>query len=326
MNADTATPSDTAPSEGTPPDTAPSTIAPSTIAPAAVGVGSGDIVVAPHRRVIAIQGSAARDVLQDVVTNNVQRLGPKQAVYAALLTPQGKYLFDFFLLDPPSAPGVGALIDVAADRAEALSKRLSMYCIRRDAKVTGDAGLGVALALASAPPPAVEGLLAVADPRHAGLGYRLYAPDIGAALAAAGWAASDPAAAAAAYEARRIALGVPETGAELVVDDSYILEAGFDRLNGVDFRKGCYVGQEVTARMRHRTELRKRLVRVAVEGEAPPGSAVRTAEGKPAGTLFSAAGGLGLAHLRLERATGPLQAEGATLRMLPDDPEDAEPG
>ena len=116
-------------------------------------------------------------------------------------------------------------------------------------------------------------------------------------------------------QARRIALGVPESGAELLPDDSYILEMGFERLNGVDFRKGCYVGQEVTARMKHKTDLRKGLVRVRVEGEAPPpGTEIRAGD-KPAGTLHSAAGGQGLAYLRFDRATGELVAGEA--RIVP---------
>ena len=100
---------------------------------------------------------------------------------------------------------------------------------------------------------------------------------------------------------------MPASGVELVPDETYILEAGFEALNGVDFHKGCFVGQEVTARMKHKTELKKRLVRVQVEGAAPPGTSV-TAEGKPAGTLFTQSGGTGLAHLRLDRISGPLLA------------------
>jgi folate-binding protein YgfZ len=111
------------------------------------------------------------------------------------------------------------------------------------------------------------------------------------------------------YDALRVAAGVPETGVELVPDDTYILEAGFERLNGVDFRKGCYVGQEVTARMHHKTELRKGLVRVRVEGTAPPpGTEIRAEDGRAAGTLFSVCGGQGLAHLRYDRAAGPTTA------------------
>ncbi|MEM0944029.1 MAG: tRNA-modifying protein YgfZ, partial [Pseudomonadota bacterium] len=104
------------------------------------------------------------------------------------------------------------------------------------------------------------------------------------------------------YDALRVALTVPEAGAELLPDETFILEAGFERLHGVDFRKGCYVGQEVTARMKHKTTLRKGLVQVAVEGSADPGTEIVAGSGKPAGKLFTQAGGLGLAHLRFDRA------------------------
>ncbi|MEO1469783.1 MAG: folate-binding protein [Pseudomonadota bacterium] len=282
--------------------------------------------VAGDRAVLAMTGSAVRTVLQDVVTADVAPLAPGRAVYAALLTPQGKYLFDFFLLDGRGREGAGlaglpedaVLVDVAADRAEALAKRLTMYCLRRDARMAGPVALGVAQVFAAdgpAPAPAApDGGLTVADPRHPALGHRLYAPDPGAALAAAGVEPAQDGA----WEALRVVLEVPETGVELVPEDTFVLEAGLDRLGGVDFRKGCYVGQEVTARMRHKTELRKRLVTVSVEGTAPAGTPVTTAEGKPAGTLFTAAGGRALAHLRLDRATGPLTAGEARVTYDPD--------
>ena len=257
-----------------------------------------------ERSVLRMAGTDVRDVLQNVVTNDLGRVAPGRAVYAALLTPQGKYLFDFLLLERPDDSQDGALlIDCAADRAEALAQRLRMYCLRRDAKITGEAGLGVALVWGGEMP---EGGFVVPDPRAGALGWRIYAVDPAAALAAIGAAAADRAA----YEALRIAHMVPASGVELVPDETYILEAGFEALNGVDFRKGCYIGQEVTARMRHKTELKKRLVRVRVEGEAALGTPV-TAGGRPAGTLFSQSGGQGLAHLRLDRAGGVLEAGAA---------------
>ena len=258
-----------------------------------------------ERAVLRMAGADVRDVLQNVVTNDIGRVTPGRAVYAALLTPQGKYLFDFLLVEGPDG---ALLIDCAADRAEALAQRLRIYCMRRDARLTGEAGLGVALAWGDTAAP--EGELVVPDPRAAALGWRIYAADPEAALAATGAMAADRAA----YDALRIAHMVPASGIELVPDETYILEAGFEALNGVDFRKGCYVGQEVTARMHHKTVLKKRLVRVRVEGEAAPGTPVTTpmtAGGKPAGTLFSQSGGQGLAHLRLDRAEGVLEAGAA---------------
>ncbi|MEM9197834.1 MAG: tRNA-modifying protein YgfZ, partial [Pseudomonadota bacterium] len=152
---------------------------------------------------------------------------------------------------------------------------------------------------------------ALRDPRHAGLGWRLLTDAPAAALDKLDAAAGD----LAGYDELRIGLGVPATGAELRADETFILEAGFERFHGVDFKKGCYVGQEVTARMKHKTELRKGLALVAVSGDAPPGTPVTAGE-RPAGTLFSVAGEIGLAHLRFDRANGPLQAGTAELRLI----------
>jgi folate-binding protein YgfZ len=135
---------------------------------------------------------------------------------------------------------------------------------------------------------------AVADPRHPELPWRLYGD---------GSDDTDPTE----VRVRRL---VPLSGVELIPDETYILEAGFERLHGVDFRKGCYVGQEVTARMKHKTQLRKGLAQVEVEGDAPPGTTIE-ADGKPVGTLFSQSGGLGLAHLRFDRAGAGMTAGAA---------------
>jgi len=263
------------------------------------------------RAVLRLGGLDARDWLQGLVSNDVRRLARDHAVYAALLTPQGKYLFDFFLVE--GADGA-ILLDVAASRAAALMQRLSLYRLRRDVQIADvSAQTQVALvwrAQTGQAPLAAPGALVVADPRDAALGWRLYAQDAAAALALAGAEAAPRDA----YDALRVAVAAPESGVELIPDDSYILEAGFERLNGVDFRKGCYVGQEVTARMRHKTDLRKGLLRVRVEGAAPPpGTPVTTADGKPAGALFTVIDGAGLAHLRFDRAAGPLKAGGATV-------------
>jgi hypothetical protein len=264
---------------------------------------------APDRALLRIGGEEARDWLQSLVTNDVRKLAPGRGVYAALLSPQGKYLFDFLLADAGDGT---VLLDAAADRIGALAQRLGMYRLRR--KVTVEpSDLSVALVWGGAGAPEAAGALVLRDPRAEGLGWRLYAPDAAAAVAGAGAALATRAD----WDALRVAQGVPESGVELIPEDSYILEAGFDRLNGVDFRKGCYVGQEVTARMRHKTELRKGLVRVAVEGEAPPPrTPVLDAEGRPAGQLFTVAGGEGLAHLRFDRAEGALTAGEATLRRI----------
>jgi folate-binding protein YgfZ len=252
---------------------------------------------ATGRALVRVSGPDARDFLQGLVSNDVRRLDAG-AVYAALLTPQGKYLFDFVM----AADGDGVLLDVKADRAAALVQRLGLYRLRAKVAIEPDPR-AVVLGLGAAP----EG--AFADPRDPGLGWRAYAADPAALLA--GMAPLDPAV----LEARRVALGVPESGVELLPDDSYILEMGFERLNGVDFRKGCYVGQEVTARMKHKTELRKGLARVRIEGEAPPGTEIRAGD-KVAGTLYSTADGAGLAYLRFDRATGDLAAGEARITAV----------
>jgi len=259
-----------------------------------------------ERTVLRMEGGDVRAVLQNTVTNNVEELAPGRAVYAALLTPQGKYLFDFFLVE--AADGA-VLVDTPAARAPALAQRLKMYCLRRDARITGEAGLGVALAWDGDTAPQAADAIVAPDPRNPALGWRLYAADPAGALAAAGAAESS----AAAWHALRVAHLVPESGVELVPEETFILEANFEALNGVDLKKGCFVGQEVTARMKHKTELRRRLVQVQVEGMAPPGTPVTAEGGKPAGTLYTQADGRGLAHLRIDRAEGPLAAGAATV-------------
>ncbi len=251
------------------------------------------------RQVLRMTGGDAVTVLQDTVTNDIGGLAPGSATYAALLTPQGKYLFDFFVL----RDGEDLLIDAEAARAEALMTRLRMYCLRRDARIEAT-DLAVTLVWGGdAAPTAGTGVIVAADPRDAAMGWRLY----GAAdLPLATGTRAD-------YDRLRLSLGVPESGRDLLPDETYILEAGFERLHGVDFRKGCYVGQEVTARMKHKTQLRKGIVKVAVEGDVAEGTEI-TANGKVAGKLLSHTDGIGLAHLRFDRAAAEMQAGAAVIR------------
>jgi folate-binding protein YgfZ len=254
---------------------------------------------ATDRALIEVTGEEARSFLQGIVTNDIRRLD-HGAVYAALLSPQGKYLFDFIISERDGA----ILLDVKADRAEALAARLSLYRLRAKVAIA-PSPLAVIVGLGA---PAPEG--ALADPRETALGWRLHTPDPAAALARL--APLDPAD----WHRLRIAHAVPETGIELLPEETYILEAGFERLGGVDFRKGCYVGQEVTARMKHKTELKKGLVEVAVEGDPPPPGTPILAGERAAGTLFSVAEGRGLAHLRFDRATGELRAGTARISRI----------
>jgi tRNA-modifying protein YgfZ len=249
---------------------------------------------APDRRVTSLSGADALEFLQGLVTNDVLRLGKSPGlVWTALLSPQGKYLADFFV----ARTGGGLFLDMPEMLADKTLQRLAMYRLRADVALT-PAPLHVHRGLGAAPPDALS------DPRHPALGWRAYRPEPGAAPQID-------------WDAIRVRLGVPEAGIELIPDDSYILEMGFDRLNGVDFRKGCYVGQEVTARMKHKTELKKGLARVCLLGDVPAGTPVE-AEGKPAGTVYTSSAGKALAWLRFDRAEGTMTAGDATLRMETD--------
>jgi folate-binding protein YgfZ len=243
---------------------------------------------ARDRTVLKISGGDARKFLQDLVTNNLDNVG---LIYAALLTPQGKYLFDFFVLEQQD----NWLLDVQSERAAALAQRLSMYRLRADV-VIEDSGLKVQRGLGVAP----DG--AYVDPRHEAMGWRMYASEAGS-VANIDW------------DAIRVEHCIPETGIELIADETYILEAGFERLNGVDFKKGCYVGQEISARMKHKTELRKGLALVGIEGSAPIGTPI-TADGKAAGVLYTQAGDKAIAYLRFGRAKGVLEAGECNLTRL----------
>ncbi|WP_341366590.1 folate-binding protein [Yoonia sp. BS5-3] len=240
------------------------------------------------RSVFALRGGDRVSFLQGLVTNNIDRAADG-IIYTALLTPQGKFIADFFVLGRDTE----LLIDVASSHAATLAQRLTMYRLRADVSI---AETQMIVSRGTCPMP--EG--AYRDPRHPDLGWRAYgAEDI-----------SDDTD----WDRLRVDLVIPETGIELT-GDSYILEAGFEALSGVDFKKGCFVGQEIVARMKHKTELKKGLVKVSVEGAASPGDAI-TANGKAAGTLHTVAGDKGLAHLRFDRATGDMQAGAATIRRV----------
>lgn len=239
-----------------------------------------------ERTVLRVGGSDRHEFLQGLVTNTVPA-APGRLVYTALLTPQGKYLSDFFM----SVEGHAILLDVASEQAQALAQRLSMYKLR--ANVTIDA---TELRVARGTGPTPDG--ALADPRHAALGWRRYGTEDGGDTMD--------------WDAIRVEHCVPESGIELIPNETFLLEAGFERLNGVDFRKGCYVGQEVTARMKHKTTLRKGLATVDVDGSAPVGTPIER-DGRTVGTLFTQAGGRGIAYLRFDKAGPGMTAGGATV-------------
>jgi folate-binding protein YgfZ len=238
-----------------------------------------------NRTLIRLSGPDAFDFLQGLITNDVAKT-KDGLVYAALLTPQGKYIADFFVDVQDDA----LLVDVAESHAAMLAQRLTMYRLRADVQIA-EAPLIVSRGSGLAPDGALP------DPRHTALGWRLISDRD----------QSD----GTDWDALRVAHVIPETGVELT-PDTYILEAGLERLNGVDFRKGCYIGQEIAARMRHKTVLKKGLTQVSIIGEATVGIEI-TANGRPAGTLYTQSGSLALAHLRFDRATGEMKAGAATL-------------
>lgn len=239
-----------------------------------------------ERTLIQLSGTDAFEFLQGLVTNDVAKT-KDGLVYAALLTPQGKFIADFFILKQDDR----YLVDVATSHAATVAQRLSMYRLRADV-VIEESSLCVNRGTGTAPDGALT------DPRHDALGWRHYT--------------TQPRVDETDWDELRVANVVPETGIELT-PDTYILEAGFERLNGVDFRKGCYVGQEIAARMKHKTELKKGLVRVQISGNASVGDAI-TADGKLVGTLYTRSGDHALAYLRFDRATGEMQAGRATVR------------
>ena len=242
------------------------------------------------RTVIEVAGRDRQDFLQGLITNDVRRVS-QGLVYAALLTPQGKYLCDFFLFEQ----GDSIMLDVGASLASQLEQRLGLYRLRQSVTV-GGTKIEVSRGTGEVP----EG--AWPDPRCSSLGWRLYGgvsrDDIG----------DD-------WDRMRVEHCIPETGIELVPDRTFILEAGLDRLNGVDFRKGCYVGQEVTARMRHKTRLTKGLATVLVEGAAATGTTIMSGK-RQAGILHTVAGDKAIAYLRFDRlGSEPLVAGDAQLRL-----------
>lgn len=253
------------------------------------------------RGAVRVSGEDSASFLQGVLTNDVEKLAPREARYAALLSPQGKILFDFLVVRLSGEPQTGFLLDCPAELAPDLAKRLGFYKLRAKVAVADESADHGIVAFVGEPPEIAPGAIRFADPRAEGLGAREILPRARAE--------SLGNAARAAYEARRIHLGVPSGGVDFPYGDAFPADAGMDLLNGVDFSKGCYVGQEVVSRMRHRSAVRKRILRVKLEGEAPtPGTPVLDGD-LPVGVLGSAVGGEGLAMLRLDRIEEAKAAE-----------------
>jgi folate-binding protein YgfZ len=257
------------------------------------------------RGVVKVSGEDARNFLNGLVTSDMTKLAPGEARFGALLTPQGKITFDFLITEAPEGHGGGFLLDCPRPLAKPLADKLGFYKLRAKVAVENlSDNLGVVAAwdgdLAMKPD------LAFADPRDTALGWRILAPQelaqkvadlIGADLVDA----TD-------YEAHRIATGVPRGGLDFMYGDAFPHETNMDRLHGVDFDKGCYVGQEVVSRMQHRGTARTRTVRVTLDGAPPEAGTAVMAGDKSVGTMGSTAGQNGLALIRTDRVADALDS------------------
>ena len=233
------------------------------------------------RTILCVSGPDAKSFLQNLVTNDVTQLN-NNIIYSALLTPQGKLVTDFFLVDS----GQDVLIDVNAKVSNTLLKLLSLYRLRANINIE-KTDLKVSTGIKNKPQKGLE------DPRHSKMGWRYYSND-------------DLSEKNIDWEKLRIENLIPEFGKELS-SDSYILEYGFENLNGVDFKKGCYVGQEVTARMKHKAKLKKGLAIVETTGRVPFDTPIH-ANNKIVGKVFSCTNNRALAYLRFEAALEKMMA------------------
>jgi folate-binding protein YgfZ len=265
------------------------------------------VALLPDRGIVRVAGEDAEKLLQGIVTNDMDLLASRPAIHTALLAPQGKILFDFFV----ATTAGGFLIDTDRAQAEGLVKRLTMYKLRAKVAIEDlSAGYQVLTAWGDA-----QEAGSFPDPRLEQLGWRGIVSTNEKAVANA---------TAEAYHARRIALGMPEGGKDYAFGDAFPHEANLDVLGSVSFTKGCFVGQEVVSRMQHRGTARKRIVIVEGDGDLQPGAEVTAGEAA-IGSIGSVAGRQALALLRLDRAREaidkgePLRAGGISLAMrLPD--------
>ncbi|MGA2055671.1 MAG: folate-binding protein [Bradyrhizobium sp.] len=276
----------------------------------------------PDRGVVKISGETARDFLNGLITTDTTRLQPGLGRFGALLSPQGKITVDFLITEAPSGHGGGFLIDCPKALAQTLADKLGFYRLRAKIGIENlSDSLGV-LAVWDGD-VALKPDLTFADPRNPSLGLRILVPGELAPKAAdlIGAELVD----SSAYEAHRIAVGAPRGGLDFIYGDAFPHETNMDRLHGVDFDKGCYVGQEVVSRMQHRGTARTRTVRLLLDGPAPEAGSAITAGDKSVGTMGSAADGHALALIRIDRAGEaseagtPLTAGGLSIRIADPD-------
>jgi tRNA-modifying protein YgfZ len=276
----------------------------------------------PDRGVVKVDGASARHFLNGLLTTDIAALTPEAPRFAALLTPQGKILFDGIVAAVPAADGTALFIDCPRALAANLVERLNFYKLRAKV-IVEDLSQTLGVLAAWDGTGTTEYGLVYPDPRLPALGLRVMLPPHLAAEAANDLGATlvEPAA----YEAHRIALGVPRGGLDFAYGDAFPHEADMDQLNGVDFAKGCYVGQEVVSRIEHRARARSRVVPVAYDGFAPADGVAVMAGERAVGTMGSAAAGRGLAMVRLDRvedafaAGTALSAGGIAIRLVKPD-------
>jgi folate-binding protein YgfZ len=276
----------------------------------------------PDRGVVKVSGEGARDFLNGLVTTDVGLIQPGLGRFGALLTPQGKIMVDFFITEAPSGHGGGFLIDCPRALSQSLADKLGFYKLRAKVAVENLSGnLGVLASWDG--DPGIRPDLMFADPRGPQLGWRTLIPEE-LAPKVAGLIGADLVDSHA-YEAHRIACGMPRGGFDFIYGDAFPHETNMDRLHGVDFDKGCYVGQEVVSRMQHRGTARTRTVRLILE-DAPPEAGVAIVAGdRPVGTMGSSADGKGLGLMRIDRAADaldagvPLTAGGIAIRFADPD-------
>jgi folate-binding protein YgfZ len=275
-------------------------------------------LIAESRGLFTMTGPDAVTLLQGLVSNDVEQVSPDRSAYAALLTAQGRFLHDFIV----SAWDGGLVIDCERARQDDLMRRLTLYRLRSKVQFASLNDSHAVVLLWDGPVEApgcagpFGGGVACTDPRHAGLGRRAILPRgaLASELRAAGFSEGS----AGDYERLRLTLGVPDGSRDLEPERALLMESNFEALHGVDFRKGCYVGQEITARMKHRGLTKKRLYRVSAGAPLPPPGTIVEQDGKEAGELRSSLDGTGLALLRIEavESGAALSAGGVTLSVV----------
>jgi len=262
------------------------------------------LVALTDRTLIRLMGPDWRPFLQGLITQNSETLAVGQVAYGALLTPQGRLLHDLFIWGLED----GAMLDVAAETRDALMARLSMYKLRSKVTLAAEPGCVFALFDAAEEPDPAAGWRA--DPRAPGLGWRAY----GEAPPAADAAPAD----LSDYDAHRIRLGAPDLVRDQLSDKAYAVEANLDLLHGIDFAKGCFVGQETTSRMKRRGPVKTRLIPLSFDGPAPPAGTEVLAGTLRAGEVLSSGDGCALALIRLDRALDQaLTVEDRPVRLDP---------